>query len=82
MPICVRIEELRPVEQLVLVLPLESWSLIPACPEKKINMIAPQFFPSTFEFESVGKRFFWECEAMIPILTVLELKELIRAYYP
>jgi hypothetical protein len=56
--------------------------LIPACPEKKISMIAPQFFPSTFEFESVGKRFFWECEAMIPILTVVELKELIRAYYP
>jgi 5'-3' exonuclease len=82
MPICVRIEELRPVEQLVLVLPLESWSLIPACPEKVLSMIAPQFFPSTFEFESVGKRFFWECEAMIPILTVLELKELIRAYYP
>lgn len=82
MPICVRIEELRPVEQLVLVLPLESWSLIPACPEKRISMIAPQFFPSTFEFESVGKRFFWECEAMIPILTVVELKALVKAYYP
>ena len=80
MPICVRIEELRPVEQLVLVLPLESWSLIPACPEKRISMIAPQFFPSTFEFESVGKRFFWECEAMIPILTVMELKALISSY--
>jgi hypothetical protein len=82
MPICVRIEELRPVEQLVLVLPLESWSLIPACPEKIISIIAPQFFPSTFEFESVGKRFFWECEAMIPILTVVELKALVKAYYP
>lgn len=82
MPIRVRIEELRPVEQLVLVLPLESWSLIPACPEKIISMIAPQFFPSTFGFESVGKRFFWECEAMIPILTVIELKALIKDYYP
>jgi 5'-3' exonuclease len=80
MPIDVQIEELKAVEQLCLVLPLESWSLIPECVEKKIAMLAPQFFPSQFEFESIGKRFFWECEAAIPIPTILELKMMIEGY--
>lgn len=80
MQVCVRIEELKAVEQLCLVLPLESWSLIPECLEKKIAMVAPQFFPSQFEFESIGKRFFWECEAAIPIPTILELKAMIERY--
>ena len=67
-------EEIRPVEQLVLVLPLESWYLIPPCPEKKFPMWAPHYFPSTFSFESAGKTFFWECEARIPIPTVFDVK--------
>jgi 5'-3' exonuclease len=70
-------EDIRSVEQLALVLPLQSWSLIPDCPEKRFPMVAPQFFPSSFEFEAVGKRFFWECEALIPIPTIIELKSLI-----
>jgi len=70
-------EDIRPVEQLSLVLPLESWSLIPDCPEKQFPKLAPQFFPSSFEFESVGKQFWWECEAMIPIPTIAELKRLL-----
>lgn len=74
-----RAEEIRPVEQLSLVLPLQSWSLIPNCPEKQFPKLAPQFFPSSFEFETVGKRFFWECEALIPIPTIVELKGLLRS---
>ena len=74
-----RVEEIRPVEQLSLVLPLQSWSLIPNCPEKQFPKLAPQFFPSSFEFETVGKRFFWECEALIPIPTIIELKGLLRS---
>jgi 5'-3' exonuclease len=70
-------KDICPVEQLTLVLPLESWSLIPPCPEKKFPIIAPQFYPSSFTFESVGKRFFWECEAMIPMPSIVELKEII-----
>jgi 5'-3' exonuclease len=69
--------DIRPVEQLALVLPLESWSLIPPCPEKKFPLLAPQFYPSEFTFDSVGKRFFWECEAMIPMPSIKEMKEII-----
>ncbi len=72
--------DIKPVEQLALVLPLESWQLIPACPERSLPYIAPQFYPSTFSFESVGKRYFWECESMIPLPSILEVKEMIRQH--
>ena len=72
--------EIDPVEQLALVLPLESWSLIPQGPVKMLPKLAPQFYPSAFSFESTGKRYFWECESMIPLPSILEVKEIIRHY--
>jgi 5'-3' exonuclease len=72
--------DIRPTEQLVLVLPLESWSLIPQGVEKMLPTLAPQFYPSSFSFESTGKRYFWECESMIPLPSILEVKEIIRHY--
>jgi len=75
----VRAEDIRPVEQLTLVLPLESWSLIPPCKEKQFPSLAPQFYPAAFSFESVGKRFFWECEAQIPMPSICELKGVLAA---
>jgi 5'-3' exonuclease len=70
--------DIQTVEQLALVLPLDSWSLIPKCPERSLPYLAPQFYPSSFSFESVGKRYFWECESMIPLPSILELKEIIK----
>lgn len=74
----VRAEDIHPAEQLALVLPLESWGLIPPGPERRLPQLAPQFFPAAFTFESVGKRFFWECESMIPLPTILEVKSLLQ----
>jgi len=76
----VRVTDIRPVEQLAAVLPLESWGLIPPCPERSLPLLAPYWFPSSFSFHSVGKRFFWECEAMIPIPSILEVKRLVLAH--
>ena len=73
----IRAEDIQPVEQLALVLPLESWQLIPACKERNFPSLAPQFFPSSFHFESAGKRFFWECESLIPMPTISELKSIV-----
>jgi len=78
--ILVKATDIKPVEQLSLVLPLESWSLIPDGPEKMLPKLAPQFYPSAFTFESTGKRYFWECESMIPLPSILEVKEIIRHY--
>ena len=76
----VRVTDIRPVEQLAAVLPLESWRLIPSCPERSLPLLAPYWFPFSFSFHSVGKRFFWECEAMIPIPSILEVKRLVLAH--
>jgi 5'-3' exonuclease len=76
----VRGADILPVEQLSLVLPLESWSLIPPCPQKQLPKYAPYLFPTSFSFESVGKRFFWECESMIPLPSIFEVKQIIKTY--
>jgi len=75
--IWVRATDIRPVEQLALVLPLESWSLIPPCKERSFPAMAPQFYPRVFGFESAGKRFFWECESNIPLPSIRELKAIM-----
>ena len=71
-------KDICPIEQLALVLPLSSWNLIPSCKEKQLPLIAPYLFPTNFTFESVGKRFFWECEPCIPIPTIRHVKQLIQ----
>lgn len=78
--VLIRASDIKPVEQLALVLPLESWSLIPQCPEKMLPQLAPQFYPSAFSFESTGKRYFWECESQIPLPSILEVKEIIKRF--
>lgn len=74
----IRAEQIRPTEQLALVLPLESWHLIPPCKEKQFPLRAPYCYPSEFSFESIGKRYFWECEALIPVPSICELQALLR----
>lgn len=70
----VRGSQIIPTEQLSLVLPITSWSLLPPCPQRALPYRAPHLFPAEFSFDSVGKRFFWECESMIPIPTIREVQ--------
>jgi 5'-3' exonuclease len=56
--------------QLAMVLPLSSWSLIDnKSPYYHLPLYAPEIFPKEFELESFGKRWLWECEPEIPILS-------------
>jgi 5'-3' exonuclease len=74
----IRREDIRPIEQLCLVLPLESWNLIShGANERRLVERAPWLFPDTFGFSSVGKRFFWECEAEIPVPSICEVKAIL-----
>ena len=59
---------LQPQEQLSLVLPLESWWLIRDSHLKAVPTKIPHFWPVTFGFSTLGKRWLWECPAEIPIL--------------
>jgi 5'-3' exonuclease len=65
-----QVKQLRPVEQLGMVLPLASWHLIPRDdPVAHLPDAAPEWFPERFQSNSIGKRFAWECEPDIPIPT-------------
>ncbi len=72
---------LKPVEQLALVLPLESWYLIPRETNSKLRalpVLLPQFYPKRFGFVSLGKYWMWECEANIPIMTPGRLRSVVK----
>ncbi len=69
-----------PAEQLAMVLPEGSWRLVQDARLRRLPSLAPHFWPATFGFFSVGKRFMWECEAEVPILTIHRLKSLLVAF--
>jgi len=74
----VRAEDIQPVEQLCLVLPPDSWHLLAHAPrERQLLVRAPWLFPREFGFSTVGKRFFWECEAEIPVPSIAQVKVLL-----
>ena len=60
---------LKPQEQLALVLPMSSWGLMLKTPFRDLPTRMPQMWPQGFHLETFGKRFGWECEPMIPMLT-------------
>jgi hypothetical protein len=60
---------LLPQEQLALVLPYESWSLIRNPRLKELPDKIPVFWNKSNAFHSLGKRWLWECNLVIPILT-------------
>lgn len=61
-------------EQLVMVLPLESWGLVRAKEYRNIPSLAPQYWPKEFSYFSFGRKWLWECEALIPVLTNKKLR--------
>ena len=67
-------ETLQPKEQLALVLPLLSWNLLLKTPFRSVPQRLPQYWPESFHLETFGKRFGWECEPMIPMLTPERLR--------
>jgi 5'-3' exonuclease len=67
-------DPLKPQEQLALVLPMSSWSLLLKTPFRDLPAKMPQYWPQGFSFETFAKRFGWECEPMIPMLTPARLR--------
>lgn len=65
-------------EHLSLVLPKESWWLVRDKKLRKLPELAPQMWPSTFELCSAGKHMMWECEAKLPLLTPMRLRNLLH----
>ena len=66
-----------PQEQLTMVLPLESFWLIRNKELRKLPYKAPQYWPISYTLFSCGKKWMWECEAQIPLLTLRTLRRFI-----
>ena len=66
-----------PQEQLAMVLPMSSWGLVRRADLRGLPVRAPAFWPDRFGFFSAGKRWMWECEAEVPILSVERLRGLL-----
>ena len=69
---------IKPQEQLAMVLPLESWGLIKDPKLRRLPAIAPQMWPKSFGFVSVGRKWLWECEARIPVLTAERVRQICK----
>lgn len=66
-----------PQEQLAMVLPMGSWKLVRDPKYKMLPFKAPVYWPRSFSFFSVGRRWLWECEVEIPILTAARMRQLL-----
>ena len=60
---------ITPEQQLTLVLPPESVHLIPNVKYQQFHKLYPQYYPTKFGVHSLGKKWIYECESNIPILT-------------
>lgn len=61
-------QEIKPQQQLAMVLPLSSWHLLRDTTLRKLPQGLAQYWPARFGFFSVGRRLLWECEPEIPHL--------------
>ena len=75
---CIQREPLKPKEQLALVLPLSSWGLLLKSEFRSLPTAMPQYWPRGFALETLGKRFGWECEPMIPMLSPARLRHEVK----
>lgn len=62
-----------PQEQLAMVLPMDSWWLVRDARLRALPAKLPAYWPARFGFFSLGRRWLWECEAEVPILTAERL---------
>jgi 5'-3' exonuclease len=58
----------KPLEQLVMVLPPQSFHLLPSRIAEMLRRDHFEYIPYGFQLEMFGKRFLWECEPKIPFL--------------
>lgn len=68
---------LKPVEQLAMVLPLSSFSLLPAALQT-LPVKYPYAWPTGWSYFSMGRRFLWECEPLIPLIQPGQIQKWIE----
>jgi len=66
-PTAVEANPIEPIVQLIMVLPIESYALLPSN-LRSLPFSKPEYYPTKWTFFSAGRRQLWECEPMIPML--------------
>ena len=64
---CNCVNPIEPLSQLIMVLPIESYALLPT-DKRRLPFLRPEYYPKKWTFFSAGRRQLWECEPMIPML--------------
>jgi len=67
---------LQPKEQLAMVLPASSYHLLPS-EYKAICSRNPWAFPVVWPVSSLGRRYLWECEPILPIVSPSQIRRWI-----
>lgn len=69
--------QLKPVEQLAMVLPTTSFQLLPA-EYRRLPTKYPHAWPTSWSSFSLGRRFLWECEPLIPLIQPVQIRTWIE----
>jgi 5'-3' exonuclease len=73
-------DPIQPLEQLAMVLPQSSFHLLP----KEYAQLPAQYpyaWPQAWASYSLGRRFLWECEPLIPLISPTQIKKWIETLY-
>jgi 5'-3' exonuclease len=70
--------QLKPQEQLALVLPTASFWLIRDRKLRSLPRQLPQLWPSTFQLFMAGRGQMWECEALLPLFSMDRLRKVLN----
>ena len=75
-PLDLSCKPIEPKEQLAMVLPLESWHLLNNAPAhiRTLPGVKPYCWPHAFNFFSAGRLWMWECEPLIPLLRIGDVR--------
>ena len=68
--------------QLLCILPKKSWNLIPADARKKAanpDCGISHYYPDSFNLDMYYKRYYWQCEPILPILDIELFKEVAKS---
>ena len=65
---------LRPIEQLAMVLPVSSFNLLPSADYAELPRSHPHAWPTSWGVYSFGRRFLWECEPLIPLISSQQIR--------
>ena len=71
---------LKPLEQLAMVLPQSSFHLLPK-EYAALPTLYPYAWPVEWEMFSLGRRFLWECEPIVPLVRGSQIRAWIDALY-